>query len=178
MKLTVARVVAAFDYMLLRRLISTYIPDATTLRVPARWLTRIFVACDILSFLTQSTGAGILAGAKNDMSKSKLGERVLMSGLILQVVAFGFFAALIVRFHVKMIVLGASKNWNGRWQPLLFCLYGSCALVTLRKYPFIIEIFRLDRWNSSSCAYCTDMASYEQDLSIELPNLAKASMGT
>jgi hypothetical protein len=56
----------------------------------------------VISFVTQFAGAAMLADAKEDRKGSILGQHILMGGLVLQLVAFGFFAAVAVRFHLKM----------------------------------------------------------------------------
>jgi hypothetical protein len=125
--------------MLFGRILRTYSSDAKSLRVPARWITRIFVGFDVLSFLTQSAGAGMLAGAKDDRKKGLLGQHILMAGLVMQLVTLGFFSAIAVRFHVKMRNLrkihGHVKIRENEWRPLLFCLYASCILIMIRKLP-------------------------------------------
>lgn len=130
-------VVAAFNYMLFGRLLRTFSPpgQSKSLGVSDTWVTRIFVTFDVLSFLTQSAGAAMLAGAKNDIKKSQTGENIVIGGLILQLVAFGFFSAAAVRFHVKMLKwekLPGSVALSG-WKALMYCLYGSCVLIMLRE---------------------------------------------
>jgi hypothetical protein len=46
---------AASIYMILRRLILILDAERYSL-VPVRWLTKIFVGCDVLSFLAQGAG--------------------------------------------------------------------------------------------------------------------------
>lgn len=128
--------------MLFGRLLRTFSSDAKALGVSAAWVTRIFVGFDVLSFLTQSAGAAMLASARDDRDKSELGQHIVMGGLVLQLVAFGFFTAVAVRFHMKMRMLrklsGSVYDKGQEWRPLLLCLYASCILIMLRtsKAPF------------------------------------------
>jgi hypothetical protein len=129
-------VVAAFNYMLFGRLLRTYSTDAKALGVSATWVTRIFVGFDVISFLTQSAGAGILSSAKDNRNKSETGQHIVMGGLVIQLIAFGFFTAIAVRFHLKVRRLQVPTNFNSRareWRPLLFCLYASCILIMLSR---------------------------------------------
>jgi RTA1 like protein len=133
----VSEVVAAFNYMLFGRILRTYSSDAgpKALGVSDRWVIRIFVGFDMVSFPTQSVGAAMLAGANGDVRKSNTGQHIVIGGLILQLVAFGFFTAIAVRFHLKM-----KRSQRVReWQPLLFCLYASCILIMLCMYPLMIK---------------------------------------
>jgi hypothetical protein len=59
---------------------------------------------DVLSFLTQSAGAGMLAGAKDNRVKSMRGQHIPMTGLVLQRVAYGFFSSVAIRYHLKVKV--------------------------------------------------------------------------
>jgi len=130
--------------MLFGRILRTYSelgnkPNATALGISDSWVTRIFIAFDILSFLTQTAGAAMLATAKDDKSKSKTGQYIVIGGLVIQIVAFGFFSAAAVRFHRKMTKWtkldgSIARVKTGEWKPLLWCLYASCVLIMLRKF--------------------------------------------
>ena len=139
--------------MLFGRILRTYssVVNPKALGVADTWVTRIFVSFDLFSFLTQSAGSAMLAGAKEDIKKSNTGEHIVMGGLVLQLVAFGFFTAVAARFHLKMKrsqrLLGSMVDDRAReWRPLLFCLYASCILIMIRMYhllshsPFILLI--------------------------------------
>jgi hypothetical protein len=124
--------------MLFGRLLRSYSTDAKALGVSATWVTRMFVGFDVISFLTQSAGAAMLAGAKDDRKRSLLGQHILMGGLVLQLVAFGFFTAVAVRFHLKMRRLQKLATdidiQAKEWRPLLFCLYTSCLLIMISTF--------------------------------------------
>lgn len=49
--------------------------------VRAKWLTKIFVAGDVLSFCTQGGGAGLMSGGTAE--KLKIGENIVVGGLCL-----------------------------------------------------------------------------------------------
>lgn len=139
--LTIYEVVAAFNYMLFGRILRTYSSGtkSTALRVSDSWVTRIFVGFDVISFLTQSAGAAMLAGSNGDIRKSDTGEKIVIGGLILQLIAFGFFTAAAVRFHLKLKrwqkLSGSVAHVRAReWRILLLCLYASCILIMLRMY--------------------------------------------
>jgi hypothetical protein len=124
--------------MLFGRLLRTYSRDQKSLKVSATWVTRIFVAFDVLSFLTQSAGVAILSGAKDNRKQSKTGQDIVLPGLLMQLAACGFFSAVAVRFHVKMRNLQKTSGFmnirGNEWRPLLLGLYTSCLLIMLRRY--------------------------------------------
>ncbi|KAE9366362.1 RTA1-domain-containing protein [Stipitochalara longipes BDJ] len=138
--------VAAFNYMLFGRILRTYSSDTKpkALGVSDTWITRLFVGFDVVSFLTQSAGAAMLAGSKDDIKKSNTGQHIVIGGLVLQLVAFGFFTAIAVSFHLKMkrsqrLQGSVTQETVKEWRPLLFCLYASCILIMLRSVYRVVE---------------------------------------
>jgi hypothetical protein len=94
--------VAAFNYMLFGRLLRTYSTDVKVLGVSERWMTRIFLVFDVISFISQSTGAALLAGATSTLTDVALGQHMIIGGLLLQLSSFDFFTVVAVRFHITM----------------------------------------------------------------------------
>jgi hypothetical protein len=68
----------------------------------------------VISFLIQSAGAAMLAEAKGDKQKNLLRQHVHIKKLDGQLVAFGFFTAVAVRFHLKMRDCAADTNVSQR----------------------------------------------------------------
>jgi hypothetical protein len=137
---------AASIYMTLGRIIRGLGPSAESLSlVKVRWLTTLFVVGDVFSFLIQSTGAGMSATGKNQ----KLGENVVVGGLVIQIVFFGLFVASAVVFHVRYsrfsyssMVHGSSRSSAGAafgWQGMLNMLYATSALILVRCLFRIVE---------------------------------------
>ena len=122
--------VAAGNYLLIGRLIRAVLPAGrhAVLGVPARWLTRLFVLCDVLSFLVQGSGSAIASSANWVGPNEVVGVRVLITGLALQVATFGVFFAILLRFHVlagRGEAAGAPIGWRG----LLAGIYVSSGLI-------------------------------------------------
>lgn len=62
--------IAAAEYVLFGKLLESILPGgrrARALGVPARFVTYIFISGDILSFVLQGIGAGIMSGASDGM---------------------------------------------------------------------------------------------------------------
>lgn len=59
-------------------------------RIPARWYTWIFIGFDFLSLVLQGAGGGIAATAKTD-SNQKLGNNMMMAGIVWQVFTLAIF---------------------------------------------------------------------------------------
>ncbi|KAF4818372.1 Protein RTM1 [Colletotrichum siamense] len=114
-------VIAASVYMLLEKIIRLADGDSCSILSP-RWITRIFVAGDVASFLIQSYGQHI----------------VLAGGLVVQV-AFGVLFTIVAGiFHRRICkaFTAASVSQEIRW---LVTLYGVMVLVTIRNIFRIAE---------------------------------------
>lgn len=106
--------IAAGNYLLLGRLIRTTLPTPhhRLLRVPAHRITRLFVCCDILTFLVQASGSGIAGDWTG--SKAKTGANVIIGGLGLQVATFSWFLCVLGRFWqvVRREGDGGKEGWR------------------------------------------------------------------
>jgi hypothetical protein len=108
--------------------------------IRVRWVTKIFVAGDVLSFLAQSSGGGLLAVAKT-ASDVKMGENVIIAGLFIQVIVFGFFVIVsgIFNIRIRKVPTEASRSASIPWQRHLYNLYGASALIMIRSVFRVIE---------------------------------------
>lgn len=127
---------AASIYMILGRIILLTDSEEYAL-VKRKWLTKTFVAGDVLSFLAQSSGGGMMAVA----SLNKTGEKVIVVGLFIQLLFFGCFIAVAAVLHRRL-----SKNPTARandptirWQYYLTTLYVAGALILIRSIFRVIE---------------------------------------
>ena len=132
---------AATIYMALGRTIRAL--DAETHSViPLKWLTKIFVTGDVLSFFIISGGGGIQAQAHGG-SKGKLGQDIILGGLFLQIVLFGFFVATAVVFHLRLRKTPTRRSydqgWDWDWQKMLLVLYAVSAVIMTRNIFRVVE---------------------------------------
>lgn len=95
---------AASMYMLLGRAAGDSVPF-----LPRKWLTKIFVGGDVVSFLMQSTG-GSLMGIADTRDQVKLGERVTIGGLWVQLVFFTGFM-FVGGWWWRVVVEGVGAHW-------------------------------------------------------------------
>ena len=130
---------AASVYLFLARIIrATNTSDYSIIRI--NWVTKIFVGGDILCFLVQAAGGGILAGS-DDKSSMDLGKGVILAGLCLQMVIFGFFVVVAAIRHVRM------KRHDDKartfrsfdWLAYLQMLYIVSILITVRNLFRVVE---------------------------------------
>ncbi|KAL5363842.1 RTA1-domain-containing protein [Aspergillus floccosus] len=130
---------AASIYMILGRIIQLTDGDSRSV-IRGRWITRIFVIGDVVSFLAQAGGGGILAKADSN-GKQDLGNDIIIGGLLVQIVFFGLFIIVSAIFHVRMVKWPTPRavEVNVPWQRLLFVLYVANTFILLRSLFRVVE---------------------------------------
>ncbi|CRK19219.1 hypothetical protein BN1708_012563 [Verticillium longisporum] len=129
---------AASIYMILGRLIRTCRAEHLSL-IPVNWVTRIFVLGDVIAFTVQASGAGLSAAGDYDLFK--LGEKVIIGGLFVQIVFFGFFVCTSVLFQHRLTRSPTPVSIEGRlpWKRHLYVLYGTSAIILVRSIFRVVE---------------------------------------
>ncbi|RDW79828.1 hypothetical protein BP6252_04466 [Coleophoma cylindrospora] len=129
---------AATIYMILGRIIMSVDGESLSL-VKKRWLTKIFVTSDVLSFFIQLGGGGLMASS--DASSAKLGSHLILGGLLLQIIIFGFFIAVSLVFHLRLRAMPTSQSHNPSlpWKKFLYVVYSTCALIMIRSIVRVAE---------------------------------------
>lgn len=123
--------------MILGRLITRLPAGPTRSFIRPSWLTKVFVLGDVLSFLVQSSGGGLIASKR----QAELGQTVIVSGLVLQIVTFGVFLAAAVAFHIRYSrLLSCARPEAGLpWRKVLLMLYTVSALIMVRSVFRVAE---------------------------------------
>jgi hypothetical protein len=129
--------IGAGSYALVSRLCLSVLPPATATSslhlkiygIPVAKLTRIFVTFDIISLLIQVSGSAIASSSSWTGSTVGTGENILIAGLATQVLTFGFFLAVMVRFHLLTRIHGEKETAPGRWRRMMNAVYVSCSLI-------------------------------------------------
>ncbi|KAH6629486.1 RTA1 like protein-domain-containing protein, partial [Boeremia exigua] len=159
---------AASIYIILGRVILMVDGERYSM-VRQKWLTKTFVAGDVLSFLMQGSGGGIMAmGTLNSM---ELGEKIIIGGLFIQLIFFALFVCVAADFHRRLIKdIPIKRRYTPRslfrktrhthnsssdgpitavisreavhelpWKRHLYVLYAASALILVRSIFRIIE---------------------------------------
>lgn len=98
-------------------------------------VTKIFVIGDVIAFLMQASGGGMMAIP----SMSSLGQKVTIVGLFVQLVFFGGFFTLSVIFHQRVQKLKCVRVLSMPYGPLLYTLFGVSLLIIVRCLFRIVE---------------------------------------
>ncbi|PYH97597.1 RTA1 like protein [Aspergillus ellipticus CBS 707.79] len=130
---------SASIYMILGRIVRLVHGDSRSLIRPS-WLTKIFVTGDVLSFFIQSGGGGIMASGKTSSSVS-LGNTVIVVGLIVQLVFFGFFVVVSLVFHRRMTAspTPVSLSISPPWYTYMRTLYAASFFIMVRSIYRVVE---------------------------------------
>ncbi|KAH7144245.1 RTA1 like protein-domain-containing protein [Dactylonectria estremocensis] len=130
---------AASIYMVLGRLIRLLDADNYSLIRP-QWLTKLFVLGDVISFLAQSSGGGMLSQAKTK-SDQNLGEKIIIGGLGIQIVFFQFFMLVTVIFHRRMSANPTPRSLSigSVWKQYILVLYAASVAIMIRSVFRIAE---------------------------------------
>ncbi|KAK9312500.1 RTA1 like protein-domain-containing protein [Lipomyces starkeyi] len=126
---------AASIYMELGRIILVVDGESCSL-IPRRWLTKIFVIGDVLSFLMQSGGGGIMASSS---SSAKIGEDIIVGGLVVQVLFFGFFIITALVFHGRIYRHPTQRSVSLPWRKHQYTLYAASIFILIRSVFRVIE---------------------------------------
>lgn len=121
-------------------------------------MTPVFVGFDIVALLLQLIGAVMIAGTSitdsNYLDKIHRGKYIALTGVSVQLLAFGLFSIIAVRFHIiakrfksdvqkRLTPIPGDEKYvtvegiEGRklrpnWELLLYAINTSCALILVR----------------------------------------------
>ncbi|KAG8915733.1 hypothetical protein FRC01_003526, partial [Tulasnella sp. 417] len=131
---------AAQDYMIIGRVMSFVGKEYGYINHTK--ITKIFVGADIFAILTQAGGGSMLAGANGDLNQMKIAQKVLLTGLALQVITFGIFFFVAIAFDIRSSRAPALQPFREQMQgmrKLWIAFYISAALVTIRSIFRTVE---------------------------------------
>lgn len=128
---------AASVYMILGRLILRT-ESASYSIVRATWVTKLFVTGDVLCFFIQGGGAGMLVKA-DDADGFKMGENIILGGLILQILIFAFFVIVASIWHRRLNALPTVAAAELPWKKYIIYLYAASVFITVRNLCRVIE---------------------------------------
>ncbi|EOD50435.1 putative rta1 domain protein [Neofusicoccum parvum UCRNP2] len=125
--------------MVLGRIIRLTRGESHSIIKPAR-LTKVFVLGDVVSFLAQSGGGGMMANAKTAADQQK-GQHIITAGLVIQIVFFGFFIVVAGLFHrrISHYPTPRSKDPLVPWEKLQYVLYGGSCMIMVRSIYRLAE---------------------------------------
>jgi len=118
----------AYNYILYGKFIVNCVDPKYSLIRPNR-VARLFVCSDIITFLVQGGGGGLQASS--NQTSVKLGQRVLLVGLVMQMVSYMGFIVLVLHAHRK-IIKDARTSGLEPWWKIIWLLYFSSICIMIR----------------------------------------------
>ncbi|KAJ8069123.1 hypothetical protein OCU04_002797 [Sclerotinia nivalis] len=132
---------AASCYMAMGRVVLHATPlsarSVKNLWVPPRWMTPIFVTCDVIAFLIQVFGA--ISAISKVASTAQRGYSIMKVGLVIQLLYFGFFIIVSLRFYF-ISQRFQNPRADTRWKKLLMAINTASALIFVRFFFFFISL--------------------------------------
>ncbi|KAH0436469.1 rta1 domain-containing protein [Colletotrichum camelliae] len=130
---------AASIYMVFGRLVVLLDAEKHAL-IRRKWLTKFFLLGDVLSIFGQAIGGGQLAGA-DTQKKRDLGQTIIIVGLGIQILFFGFFMIVTILFHLRINRDPTPTSLVVRtpWRRLLQVLYAASFLILVRSVFRVVE---------------------------------------
>lgn len=104
------------------------------------WLTKIFVGGDVLSFLMQASGAGLLAAG--DAGSQDTGEKVIVGGLFVQILFFGMFVVAAIIFQTRQSRQPSSLAKERPWKKHMNGLYFVSIAIFVRSIVRVVEFLQ------------------------------------
>lgn len=132
---------AASLYMQLGRIVELVEGDRYLL-IKRRWLTVTFVTGDVISFLLQASGGGIMSSEQK--STRDLGTRVIVIGLFVQIIFFACFLVVASRFHHHLHRQPTTKVRESvlPYKRHLISLYLTSFLIFIRSIVRVVEFLQ------------------------------------
>ncbi|KAL5321395.1 hypothetical protein ACEPPN_009353 [Leptodophora sp. 'Broadleaf-Isolate-01'] len=129
---------AATLYMIFGRIVVLVNNPKASIIQPTK-VTKIFVIGDVIAFLLQSGGGGMMAQS----SMADMGQKIILGGLFVQLLFFGFFLIVSLIFYKRMRSSPARFTipayGTRTWVALLKLLFAAAALIILRCIFRVVE---------------------------------------
>ena len=143
--------ISAAIYMTLRRLFDNVPDGAQYSPVRSTWITKLFILGDLICFCVQGAGGSLASKADaEDASKVNLGTKIILAGLILQLVVIVMFVAIMSTWHwrIRPLLAGQSQyhstqqpqKTNAKTKTMLRMLYLVSAMVMSRNTVRAVEM--------------------------------------
>jgi RTA1 like protein len=130
---------AASVYMQLGRIVKS-VEGEKYLFVRRTWLTKIFVAGDVISFCLQGGGGGLESGrTAQDVTT---GANLVVGGLFVQIVFFGLFVLAAMIFDIKFQKQPVEKYADVPYRRNMIALYVISILIFVRSIVRVVEFLQ------------------------------------
>ncbi|KAG8902568.1 hypothetical protein FRC01_009540 [Tulasnella sp. 417] len=105
-------------------------------------ITRIFLGADVVAILMQAIGSSLLTEARGDLYQAKVAKKILVAGLLLQIIPLGIYFCLAAAFDFRSSRDPALRVYGTQMKglrKLWIVFYVSAVLITLRTIYRAVE---------------------------------------
>ncbi|CAF3543007.1 hypothetical protein SNK03_013179 [Fusarium graminearum] len=128
---------AATIYMELGRIVEM-IDGEGRVMISKKWMTKIFVTGDILSFFLQGGGGGYQSSGT--LEALDAGAKVIIVGLFVQLIFFGVFIIIAISFHRAILQNPTGRSTSGLpWKKHMMVLYIGSLFIMVRSLFRAVE---------------------------------------
>lgn len=129
---------AASIYMVLGRIIALIDGEKHSI-IRLKWLTKLFVVGDCVSFFVQAMGGGIQAAGTLQLLHT--GEKIIVAGLFIQILFFGVFiiSAVVFHYRINQVPTTLSSSADIPWRKHIHILYLTSAIILVRSVFRVVE---------------------------------------
>jgi hypothetical protein len=124
--------------MVLGRLIKLVDGEPNSI-IRLKWLTKMFVTGDCVSFFVQSMGGGIQAAGT--LQLLHIGEKIIVTGLFIQILFFGMFliSAVVFHYRINLVPTALSSSTDIPWRQHIRNLYLTSGIILVRSVFRVVE---------------------------------------
>ncbi|KAH7205797.1 RTA1 like protein-domain-containing protein [Fusarium redolens] len=127
---------AATIYMELGRIIIMTDGEKRAL-IPKKWMTKIFVTRDVLSFILQGGGGGYQSSGSLEALNN--GAKVIIGSLFVQLICFGVFIVIAVAFDRSIRESPTGRSHMVPWKKHMMVLYICSMMIMVRSVFRVVE---------------------------------------
>ncbi|KAG8900736.1 hypothetical protein FRC01_010040, partial [Tulasnella sp. 417] len=105
-------------------------------------ITRIFLGADVVAIVMQAIGSSVLTEARGDLYQAKVAKKILVAGLLLQIIPLGIYFCLALAFDFRSLRDPALRVYGTQMKglrKLWIAFYVSAVLITLRSIYRAVE---------------------------------------
>lgn len=109
-------------------------------------ITKVFLGADMIAIALQAVGTSMLTDALGEPHQARVAQKILVTGLLLQIITFGIYTVLAILFDFRSSrdpALRAYKTQLESLRMLWIAFYISAALITIRTIYRTVEFMNV-----------------------------------
>lgn len=145
---------SASIYMIFGRMVTRILHNEEFLLLKAKYITKICVVGDVISLFLQAIGGIAISGAEDNIDRFNMGKNIIIGGLVIQILFFGFFVVVETTYYIKLRMNSDSSDYNlyvlnqdikqfpyrfNNWKSILESLFVCSMFILIRSVYRVIE---------------------------------------